>query len=180
MKKVDTFHLQENNSTLNWTVAMETMGGDYLMAEVDAYASSGECVRVRNQQVYRQRRYRSPKWNSKLDLGRCRSRQTISLAMRCRLCQLRLSIEVRTLSSLSLSQMDLIIRRLVHGWPIKKMIWLTDVYQQWWPAANGSTSGAPTEAGFLKRIKKCSGLLILMVMKNPRPSASRLILANCS
>lgn len=70
---------------------------------------------VSNQQVYWQQQYLGPKWNSKLDLG-CRDiGQWISLAIRCRLCQPRLSIKVKVLYLLSLPQMDLIIRRLVHG-----------------------------------------------------------------
>lgn len=89
------------------------------MVEVYAYASSGKCVkRVNNQQVQRQQRQQRSKWNANLDPGY--DGQPISLAMRCRLCQPRLSIEVRTPPSLSLSQMDLVIRRLVHGRPKKK------------------------------------------------------------
>lgn len=55
-------------------------GRDYLMVEAYAYASTGKCVeRVSNQQVQRQQRHRSSKWNAKLDPGY--SGQPISLAM---------------------------------------------------------------------------------------------------
>lgn len=49
------------------------------MVEVNAFASSGKCVRrVSNQQVQRQQRHRSSKWNANLDPGY--SGQPISLA----------------------------------------------------------------------------------------------------
>ena len=103
---------------------------------------------VSNQQVYQQQQHLSSKWNDKLDLECRDTGQWISLAIRCPLCQPRLSIKVKVLVLLSLLQMDLIIRRLVHACTkINPIHWCLSAVQN----CSGGTSSVSFTAnlGFL-------------------------------